>query len=170
MILSQSPWIWFIPVFVVLILIVTVVAICICKWPHRKYPRNVDPRIILKDVNHVEVISNPGIPVSPSMRRQVTSILEPKFDPSKPPQVPLDDPPPLPSRLTGTTPDALTALPRSKSRKNQLRLVDDDHVEATNFSTMIPDITVLDMDVNDRMPYGFDFASTETERDKLLLH
>ncbi|XP_011664297.1 uncharacterized protein LOC105438315 [Strongylocentrotus purpuratus] len=176
MILTQSPWIWFIPVFIVLVLIVTIVAICICKWPRRrKVPRHVDPRIILKDVNHVEVISNPGVPASPSMPRFSTigdGYLVRKIDLTIPPEVPSVDPPPLPSR-----PPSMAAIQkkasskRRKSRKNQLRLVDDSYhgLEEPNFSTMIPDITILDMGMSEHKRYEFNLDPTECAREKLIL-
>ncbi|XP_072170508.1 uncharacterized protein [Diadema setosum] len=178
MILTKTPWIWFIPVFVVLVLILTVVAICICKWPRRKVPKHVDPRIILKDVQKVEVISNPAAPESPTMPRFMPAgdgLSVRKIDLTIPSSNPTSDACVNGSHFTPSPPLRPPSMHKpssrlKKSKKNKLRLVEDgDEVECQNFSTTIPDITMIDVDLSNHKQFAFNLDPTECDRDKLIL-
>lgn len=62
--LSDISWYWFVPLFAMatMLLVVTVVIFLCCRTPSSRprIPKYSDPQVILRDVNSVEVITNPS--------------------------------------------------------------------------------------------------------------
>ncbi|XP_072045277.1 uncharacterized protein [Amphiura filiformis] len=58
--IGAAPWHWLAPLIVLLVLFLIAAALCFCKFPRTNVPKSQDPRVFLRNVEQVEVISNPN--------------------------------------------------------------------------------------------------------------
>ncbi|XP_022093053.1 uncharacterized protein LOC110980549 isoform X2 [Acanthaster planci] len=60
MVWSSIPWNWVVPLIVLLVLLLFSIGLaCFCKFGRKKTPRHEDPKVMLHNIDSVEVISNP---------------------------------------------------------------------------------------------------------------